>query len=261
MTTRERFVHPDLGQLKRGDRVEFTLRGNAADVMLLDSTNFTAYKSGRRYRAEGGMTKKSPVVLEVPRTGRWHGVVDVRGLGGQVRATIRLLPRPLPPLRQTTSRRPSTISQTPTPASDGAAVERPVHDVFISHASEDKDGVVRQLAQELDDLGLSVWYDEFTLKVGDSLRRNIDAGLATCRYGVVVVSRSFFAKNWPQYELDGLVTREMADGAKLILPVWHDVTKDEVIASSPTLADKVALRTADLTVREIAEQIVAVVNG
>ena len=98
----------------------------------------------------------------------------------------------------------------------------------------DKDGVIRELAQELDGLGLSAWYDEFTLSVGDSLRRATSTpSLATCRYGVVVVSRSFFAKNWPQYGLDGLVTPEMADGAKLILPVWHDITHNEVITSSP----------------------------
>ena len=257
------FIHSDLGQRRRGDRVEFTLRGNAANVMLLDSSNFSAYKNGRNFRYTGGLVRKSPVVLAVPSAGRWHGVVDMRGLGGRVNASIRVLPNALPPLRQSAAPPLATIGQNAAAWHDDEDDE-PVdkdYDVFISHATEDKEGVVRELAHELDDVGLEVWYDEFTLRIGDSLRRKIDAGLARSRFGVVVVSRSFFAKNWPQYELDGLVTREMAGGGQVILPVWHDITKDEVISHSPTLADKVALRTADLTVSEIAEQIAAVVRG
>jgi len=77
---------------------------------------------------------------------------------------------------------------------------------------------------------------------------------------VVVLSRDFFAKNWPQYELDGLVTREQSGGGQLILPLWHNLTKDELLAQSPSLADKVALRTSDLTIAEIAAQIADVVG-
>lgn len=86
---------------------------------------------------------------------------------------------------------------------------------------------------------MKVWYDEFTLKMGDSLRREIDQGLQRSRYGIVILSPAFFAKNWPQWELDGLVAREIA-GKKVILPVWHNVTIDDVRGYSPPLADKVA---------------------
>ena len=79
------------------------------------------------------------------------------------------------------------------------------YDAFISHASEDKEELVRPLADALVERGLKVWYDEFNLTVGDSLRRSIDKGLAKSRFGIVVLSSSFFAKNWTQYELDGLV--------------------------------------------------------
>lgn len=113
------------------------------------------------------------------------------------------------------------------------------YDVFISHASEDKDAFVRPLAEELSQRGLRVWYDEFTLKVGDSLRRKIDHGLSRSRYGIVVLSPSFFAKDWPQKELDGLTSREV-DGQKVILPVWHGVSKADVLSYSPMLADRVA---------------------
>ncbi len=107
------------------------------------------------------------------------------------------------------------------------------HDAFISHASEDKDDFVRPLVEALEASGFDIWYDEFSLKVGDSLRRSIDLGLSNSRYGIVVLSGAFFDKNWPQYELDGLVAKEM-EGHKVILPIWHKVSKDEVMRYSPS---------------------------
>lgn len=127
-------------------------------------------------------------------------------------------------------------------------------DFFISHASEDKESFVRPLAEKLIELGLNVWYDEFKLKIGDSLRRSIDNGLKSSKFGIVVLSSSFFAKNWTQYELDGLVTKEM-NGVKVILPIWHKVSKDEVVSYSPTLADKVALNTSLMSIDEIAKEL------
>jgi hypothetical protein len=99
------------------------------------------------------------------------------------------------------------------------------YDVFISHSSEDKDEFVRPLTIELQNLGLKVWYDEFELKMGDSLRRKIDHGLINSRYGIVVLSSSFFKRDWTNYELDGFVNKEM-NGLKVILPIWHKVSKD-----------------------------------
>lgn len=117
-------------------------------------------------------------------------------------------------------------------------------DVFICHASEDKEDFVRPLAKGLQEHGLKVWYDEITLKIGDSLRRSIDRGLSRCRYGVVVLSPSFFAKEWPQKELDGLTAREISD-KKVILPVWHKIDAEGVRRHSPTLADRVAASAED----------------
>jgi hypothetical protein len=74
-------------------------------------------------------------------------------------------------------------------------------DLFISHASEDKDSFVRPLATALRQLGVMVWYDEFSLSIGDSISRSIDSGLANSKYGLVVISESFIRKKWPEYEL------------------------------------------------------------
>jgi hypothetical protein len=117
-----------------------------------------------------------------------------------------------------------------------------LYDVLISHASEDKDFLFRPLAELLRDQHIEVWYDEFSLKVGDILRRSIDQRLSQSRFGIVVLSPNSFKKQWSQWELDGLVARQNSGGAEVILPVWHQVGRDEVLNFSPSLADKVAGR-------------------
>ncbi|HVA39612.1 MAG TPA: toll/interleukin-1 receptor domain-containing protein [Candidatus Binataceae bacterium] len=119
-----------------------------------------------------------------------------------------------------------------------------LHDVFICHATEDKDDFVRPLAELLRANHLEVWYDEFALTIGDSLRQAIDRGLAESRFGIVVCSPAFFRKGWAQRELNGLVAREVAEERRLILPIWHGVGRDEILRYSPPLADVVATSSA-----------------
>ena len=133
------------------------------------------------------------------------------------------------------------------------------YDVFISHASEDKEEVARPLAEALRKNGLSVWYDEFELKIGDSLRRKIDKVIANSNFGIIVISRDFISKGWTNYELDGLITKAV-NGEQTMLPIWHNVTKREVINYSPSLADKLARSTTDFTVEEIADEIADLIN-
>jgi hypothetical protein len=128
------------------------------------------------------------------------------------------------------------------------------YDFFISHATEDKDEIVRDLASALKDNGFEVWYDEFELKIGDSLRSKIDQGLINSRYGIVIISPSFVKKNWTEYELNGMVAREM-NGHKVILPIWHKISKDEVLKFSPSLADKMALNTSIHTIEDIIKSL------
>ena len=122
--------------------------------------------------------------------------------------------------------------------------ERREWDVFVSYASEDREEVAGPLAAMLSRLGLRVWYDQMELRVGDSLRRKIDDGLSRCRFGVVILSESFFGKQYPESELNGLDQREQ-DGEKVILPVWHNVDVGVVRRHSPRLADRVALKWQD----------------
>ncbi|MCH7500933.1 MAG: toll/interleukin-1 receptor domain-containing protein [Nitrospinae bacterium] len=128
------------------------------------------------------------------------------------------------------------------------------HDAFICHASEDKESLARPLAEILKEKGFHIWYDEFTLNVGDSLRQSIDKGLKNSKFAIVILSKNFFSKNWPQYELNGLTAREIS-GQKVILPIWHQIEREDVMKYSPTLADKVALNSTKSTVEELAESI------
>lgn len=133
------------------------------------------------------------------------------------------------------------------------------YDVFISHASEDKNSFVRPLSEHLKAFGVQVWYDEFSLKVGDSLSRSIDKGLSASNYGLVVLSPDFIKKDWPEYELRGLIAKELGKN-KVILPIWHDISRDDVLAFSPPLADKLALTTSGLSPAAMALKIIEVVR-
>ncbi len=259
------FNHYNLGYIDGGSVVEVTLNGSAANVRLMDSSNFNSYRSGRQHRYHGGLATQSPVRIPVPSSGSWHLTVDMQGLKGNVRSAVRVIPgaalRPLPVINEAPLRSVPTLVRKeeaeapPIEPSDGRTF-----DVFISHASEDKDEVVRPLALALQKAGLNVWYDEFELRMGDSLRRKIDKGLANSKFGVVVLSQAFFGRGWPEYELDGLVTRSIS-GDQILLPIWHNVSKREVIGYSPSLADRLARSTASHTVEEIASEIVDVIRN
>jgi TIR domain len=130
------------------------------------------------------------------------------------------------------------------------------YDVFISHASEDKEGFVKPLAEKLIESKINVWYDEYKLTWGKSTRKTIDSGLAHCRFGIVVFSKPFFKKGWTNYELNGLVARAISEKSNLILPIWHSVSYEEVKNFSPPLADLTALNTDTMKIEEIAEQLI-----
>ncbi|SRR6266498_243061 len=134
-----------------------------------------------------------------------------------------------------------------------------LYDVFICHAGEDKEEFVRPLASRLAQEHIEVWYDELSLRVGDSLRQSIDLGLARSRYGIVVLSPYFFEKQWPQRELDGLVARETLAGDRIILPIWHKITKETICEYSPPLADIFAVSSAK-GLDEVVRSIVRVVR-
>jgi hypothetical protein len=133
------------------------------------------------------------------------------------------------------------------------------YDVFISYASEDKESIVFPLASLLRAFGVRVWYDRLELKIGDSLSRSIDNGLSQSRYGIVIISPHFLNKDWPEYELKGLVSREI-HSEKVILPIWHRVTIEAVLSYSPTLADKYSLDTSKFSITALTIKLIEVIR-
>lgn len=249
-----KFLYYDLGNLEKGKIVEVSLSAQA-NVKLMTSSNFSNYKNGRRHSFYGGRALKSPIRITVPSSAHWYVTIDLGGFAGSVKASVNVLPGLLKPIEERPMREVPSLY-----LGNNVGDENKEYDVFISHASEDKQEVAKPLAEALIERGLKVWYDEFELKIGDSLRRKIDQGLVKSNFGVVIISRSFIKKGWTNYELDGLITRSMT-GEQQLLPIWHDITKQEVINYSPSLADKLARNTAINTVDEIAEEIAELINS
>jgi hypothetical protein len=258
----------DLGTLKKGSTVVVTLKSQA-NVLLMDASNYSNYSTyasarSARYRYFGGRATRSPFRIGVPANGHWFVALDLGGYSGRIDASVAVERPPRGWLPQVANEEVESIDQ----IARSAVPEMPpstdilggrTWDMFVSHASEEKMSVARPLAEALEREGVSVWLDELVLKVGDSLRRKIDQGIRSSRFGLVIMSHAFFAKGWTQYELDGLVTRSVT-GEQNLLPIWHGVTKDDVIRQSASLADKVALTTANKTIDEIASAIADVVR-
>lgn len=194
----------------------------------------------------------------------------------QVTRTAQLRPAPAVPRRTSTSQsRPQLASATRRSLGTGRSAVDQVsenlqevigddprqYDVFMSHAGPDKDDFVRPLAAALVQGGLSVWYDEFELRVGDSLRRKIDQGIRAARFGIVVLSPAFLrGRPWTEHELDAIVNAYIYK-RQVLLPIWHGVSHSDVMDYSPSLADKVALSTEQMSIAEIAEEIVSSIGA
>ncbi|HAT7956455.1 TPA: TIR domain-containing protein [Legionella pneumophila] len=143
-------------------------------------------------------------------------------------------------------------------AKERSEYEKPL--AFISHDSRDKDPLVRELALELSKLMCPVWYDEYSLKVGDSLRACIEQGLKETKKCVIVLSPNFLSNDgWGKAEFDSIFTREIIEKNNIILPVWHNVGVKEVYQYSPRLADKVGLNSS-IGVQELARKLSTVIT-
>ncbi len=176
------FSHWNLGHRNQSDVVVVNISGNAANVRLLDSANFQNYKSGRRHNYYGGLMTQSPAEIPIPHSGSWNVAIDMQGLRGQSRASVTVVPRetrqPLPryqppslePIARAMADMPPDLSE-----NDGT-VPLKEYDVFISHAAEDKDEIVRPLANALRMSGLTVWYDEFELVIGTAYAERLTPG-------------------------------------------------------------------------------------
>lgn len=226
----ERMIREGARQLDRGNedvRIRGISRASLAYLRAGIEYRLRSLASELRARRQEGWP--SAVVSALGRTGE-----DLSRIASQLDREFNVAPSPI--LWQVmpsdeAERMVERIRQEP---------EAGPWDVFISHASEDKE-FVRPLADALTGRGLRVWFDEFELHVGASLSGSIHRGLAESRFGVVVLSPSFFAKEWPQWELAGLLARQIGE-KRVILPVWHQIDQESVRRFAPPLADLFAVR-------------------
>ncbi len=137
--------------------------------------------------------------------------------------------------------------------------EKPL--AFISHDSRDKDELVRELVSEMSKLMCPIWYDEYSLNVGDSLRASIESGLKETKKCVVILSPNFLTnEGWSKAEFDSVYTREIIEKNNVFLPVWHKVTVKDVYDYSPRLADKVGLNSS-IGIKELAIKLVNAIKS
>ncbi len=142
--------------------------------------------------------------------------------------------------RERLRRKPVNAGSTTTGGPALAAVAQ-VRDFFLSHAGEDRQAFVSPLAEEIARQGKTLWFSEYEITLGDSLRAKIDRGLSESRSGIVVLSHAFFAKPWAQAELDALASRSIQEGRTVILPIRHRMSIDELRSKSPLLAGVVSV--------------------
>lgn len=133
-----------------------------------------------------------------------------------------------------------------------SAIEKPL--AFISHDWREKE-LAGEIALALVRRGIPVWFSEFSLKVGDSLRESIDKGLKECRRCILLLSPNYLSNpGWTKTEFTSVFTRELIENAKIVLPIWVGVSKQQVYEYSPSLADRVALP-IELGVEDISQKL------
>jgi hypothetical protein len=118
--------------------------------------------------------------------------------------------------------------------------EKPL--AFISHDSRNKELIAKPLANGLSSRLCSVWYDEYSLKVGQSLRESIEEGIKNAKKCILILTKEFLTNpGWTKKEFNSIFTREMIFNEKVVVPIWYNIKKEEVYEYSPSLADTVAL--------------------
>ncbi|QSX23452.1 TIR domain-containing protein [Priestia megaterium] len=131
--------------------------------------------------------------------------------------------------------------------------EEKEYDVFISHASEDKDSFVEPLARAMQEAGIRTWYDSDQIAWGQSIRQTIDKGLIKSKFCMIILSQNFLDKYWTNYELNGIFQKDSNTLNSIILPIWHNITRDEIQKRNLMLTDMLALNTSIHSTKEIVD--------
>ncbi len=84
------YQHYDLSVVEKGKIVEVEL-GYAANVRIMDDSNYRSYRNRKNHRFIGGFVKQSPFRVSIPHYAHWHVVIDLGGSTGTVKSAVRVL--------------------------------------------------------------------------------------------------------------------------------------------------------------------------
>jgi len=251
--------HYDLNHMEAGCVVEVALDG-AANVKIMNHASYQEYRAGRRHVFIGGYVTDPSFRAAIPENGHWHVVLDLGGQPGRIRSGVRVLQGPQQPAYQSPPQPTARISSLITVPSLilGRKGENRTQDVFILHIPDDK-AVVRSFAFALRKKGLKVAYDDYELGPGENVHQKVNAGMGTSNFGVVVISRSFVKQGWVEGGVGQLIVRPFS-GKQVLLLLWHDITRGEVLEFCSAIADMEARHTGVSTFDEIADDIAALLQ-
>lgn len=132
------------------------------------------------------------------------------------------------------------------------AKDLPEYDVFISHANKDKEDLIEELYQSLQKLGISIFYDKESLEWGDNWKERILNGTKKAEFAIIVISENFFDREWTERELSEFLNRQNRNGQKLILPIIHNITNEQLKSKYPNVADIQVIDSSDYNCDQIA---------
>ena len=128
----------------------------------------------------------------------------------------------------------------------------PEYDVFLSHANADKQSFVDELNSSLEKLGVRIFYDKKTLEWGDKWKDRILSGTKKAEFAIIVISENFFDREWTEKELGEFLGRQNRNGQKLILPIVHGITNEDLKHKYPSVAEIQAIDSQNYSCDEIA---------
>ncbi|MDR1571398.1 MAG: DUF1883 domain-containing protein [Clostridiales Family XIII bacterium] len=243
----------DLGNADAGDSVEVSL-GYAANVRILDEANYGLYRGNLPHRFIGGYIERTPYKATIPEGGRWYVILDSGSYFGKIKSLVKLYP--CSDEKEVLSPQPKVFEFSPGKAlAAEAGVPKNKPRLFVLHSYKDRDSIVQSLADALSVAGISAVFEGYTLEPGDSLEEKLRAGVAKYKFGVLVISRSFARTGWRKSDL-AFMKEMLTSDYKEIYPVWHNISRDNVMQHLPDLVGMMPNRPGEKSLDEIVDEIV-----
>lgn len=233
----------DMGNCKGGEIIEIILKGDGVNVSIMDAPNYFEYKNGRKHKYIGGHVQSSPYKVMLPYDAHWYVAIDFGGYPGEAKCAVRKLSGKLPKLP---GEKDGIIRVS---TSGGSVDEEDIKsefnldidtgyglkefDYFITYAQEKYKEIAQPLANAMAFRGKKICLEDFAMEKEDNLVKMVQKGFLQAKRGIIIISKEFAENGWLTYELDEILNLKKND-ENLVTPVWHRVTKDEIIQACGT---------------------------